>query len=105
MAHRMAYERFIGPIPNELLVCHKCDQPSCCNPGHLFVGTDADNQQDKKMKGRSLKGERCPTSKLTNERVLAIRLDDRTCKIVAADFGVDPMVISLIRRRKLWAHV
>lgn len=53
MSHRLVYEVFVGSIPKGLRVLHSCDNPPCCNPGHLSVGTDADNQADKVRKGRS----------------------------------------------------
>ena len=52
IAHRMAYERFKGPVPEELEVCHSCDNPSCVNPDHLFIGTTQDNAIDREAKGR-----------------------------------------------------
>jgi hypothetical protein len=51
-AHRIAYEKWVGPIPDGMLVCHKCDVKLCCNPDHLFLGTDEDNIMDCIKKGR-----------------------------------------------------
>lgn len=65
-AHRVAWILTYGPIPNGLLVCHKCDNPGCCNPYHLFLGTSKDNQIDSARKGRQ-------AAKLTEEDVLKIR--------------------------------
>lgn len=52
-AHRIAYELTHGPIPDGLVACHHCDNPRCCNPSHLFIGTVADNNADRERKGRS----------------------------------------------------
>lgn len=52
LAHRWAYESFIGPIPDGLYVLHHCDNPGCVNPNHLFTGTQADNVRDCEQKGR-----------------------------------------------------
>lgn len=72
--HRVAYETFIGPIPNGLFVCHHCDNPPCVNPSHLFVGTQTDNIRDKEAKGRGnhTSCQEHGSSKLTNRQVIKI---------------------------------
>jgi hypothetical protein len=52
-AHRAAYELWVGPIPEGMVICHKCDNPPCCNPDHLFLGTYVENMQDCSKKGRT----------------------------------------------------
>lgn len=66
-AHRLSYSLFVGEIPDGMHVLHKCDNPPCCNPDHLFLGTDAANTQDKIEKGRCPKGETLPQTKVTSE--------------------------------------
>jgi len=74
-AHRVSYFIFNHTDPGELLVCHACDNPSCVNPHHLFLGTSLDNNRDRKEKGRGryLSGEGIPWAKLTNTEITNIR--------------------------------
>ena len=78
-AHRLAYEVHVGPIPSGMMVCHTCDNPSCIEPSHLFVGTAADNNADKMRKGRYRPGgkphpgESNGRAKLTSRQVAGIR--------------------------------
>lgn len=109
MAHRWSYEHFVGPIPEGQHVCHRCDNRPCCEPTHLFVGTAADNIHDCIAKGRTnpALGEGHYAAKLTDDFIREIRrlAQDETQTDIARRFGVDPSTISLIVRRKRWAHV
>ncbi len=62
-AHRLFYEMYIGIIPDKFLICHKCDNPQCVNPGHLYPGTVQDNMNDMKDRGRSLTGDKNPAKR------------------------------------------
>jgi len=100
--HRFAFERYCGPIPPGLCVCHKCDVPCCVNPDHLFLGTRADNNTDMKQKGRQVKGIKHGLAKLTPEQVLAIR---NSTGSVAKRYSVSRHTIWAIRKRKAWQHL
>ena len=110
LAHRLAWTLTFGDIPAGLDVCHKCDNPGCCNPDHLFLGTHLDNMRDKVAKGRAsaLMGEDCPTAKLTNAAVIEIRrlrAEGWTLIRLGERFNTHLSNISLICRGKAWPHV
>ena len=108
-AHRIAFFLGTGQQPTGLHVCHKCDNKRCCNPQHLFLGTNADNMADLASKGLArspcLKGEENGRSKLTTQAVHAIRQSTETQTTLAKKHGVSQVRISQIQRRKAWKHV
>lgn len=95
--HRLAYESEHGPIPDGLYVCHTCDNPPCFNPVHLWAGTNAENQQDAKAKGRRASGERHPGHRLTTEQIAVIRASNGNQRVLAEQLGVSQSLISRIR--------
>lgn len=106
-AHRAAWILANGPIPDGIYVCHKCDNPKCTNPEHLFLGTPRDNMLDKKVKGRCIpppvhRGEAHHNAKLTSETVQEIRASGDSAKILSARFGVSEETIYRVRRGKSW---
>lgn len=109
---RVAYEIYLGPTENIIArgvkaVCHRCDNPRCVNPDHLFIGTYQENADDMVRKGRSSRacGASKGNAKLNDELVRRIRADSRTQGEIAADFGVHQSLISLVRARKKWRHI
>lgn len=109
-AHRVAWGQIYGKIPRGLRVLHHCDNPSCINPEHLFLGTDQDNVLDAFSKGRRFgpKGEKHGRSKLTDSQVLKIKRrlsSGELHKAIARDFGVRRQTISLIAEGKTWRHI
>jgi hypothetical protein len=109
LAHRVAWALVNGPIPKGLNACHKCDNPRCVNPAHLFLGTAADNVRDAKQKGRVCCGEAHCFARLDNKRVRAIRKiyasGEQDQYELADHFGVAVMTINRVVNWKSWCHV
>lgn len=101
-AHRVAYERAKGPIPDGLFVCHQCDNPRCVNPEHLFLGTTDDNMADMVAKGRSARGERHGRAKITADEASEIRESSLTCREAARHYGISKSMVSYIRQGVNW---
>lgn len=111
-AHRAAYELARGSIPEGMQVCHSCDNPLCCNPAHLWLGTNSDNVADRDAKGRQCKGEarsRVVPKKLTAEQVVEIRAkhDGRYGSAIrlAREYGVSATTIYGVIHSRSWAWV
>lgn len=104
-AHRVSYEMHKGVIPDGLLVCHKCDTPSCVNQDHLFLGTDAENMRDRDGKSRLAFGRRNGRAKLNDASAHEIRalvaagFSERN---IAAKYSVDRGTIRAIKSEKTW---
>lgn len=108
LVSRVSWEVHKGPIPEGVAVCHKCDNPPCVNPGHLFLGTRHENNTDMAMKKRTLNGERRPQSKLTDMQVDEIRRryanGDISQRALGEEFGVGQSSVSLIVSRSRRKH-
>lgn len=107
LAHRMSYDCFIAPIPDGMLICHKCDNRGCVNPDHLFVGTQTDNRNDMYGKGRGAdkRGERHHASKLTADDVAFIRTSGWRDIDLAKKFNVHKGTIRDARIGRNWKHI
>lgn len=107
-AHRWLYEHLHGPIPPKMEVCHTCDEPSCVNPAHLFLGTHAENMRDMVSKGRAdNRGARNGRAKLTDDDVSVIRRESTgrhgEGMEFARRFGVSSATISKVIRGDTWS--
>lgn len=111
-AHRVAYELTHGPIPPGLLALHRCDNPPCCNPAHLFLGTHADNVRDMDRKGRRRNtphhGGHNGMARLTASTVRLIRHEraqGATLSLLAKRFNVTMSTVSKVALGRSWKHV
>lgn len=103
-AHRIAYLLTFG-LPEDAIVRHKCDNPSCCNPTHLETGTHRDNVRDRVLRKRSAIGEEAGRAKLTEAQVLAIEAEEGSHYVLAAKYGVSRDNIRAIKKHRSWKHL
>lgn len=133
LAHRLSMSNAVGPIPAWLSVCHKCDNPACVNPSHLFLGTHSENMRDMCRKGRNgavtkpenfarglrqgahtkpesrVRGEKHGCSRLKEAEVIKIRYErefvGKTIESIAERYGVTRSAVGAILHRRTWKHV
>lgn len=120
LAHRLSYLLHYGILPKNLHVLHKCDNPSCVRPDHLFLGTDKDNARDCINKGRDTcfkkgmksvadnRGTKSKKSKLTEDKVIEIKIrlrENQTVASIARLYLISPSIISGIKNGYRWKHV
>ena len=106
-AHRFAKGCLEAAVDS--FVLHRCNNPSCCNPSHLYIGSKADNMRDCLAAGNHrcarLKGERHGRARLTTADVVAIRASTKSQRATAREFGVSPTCVSAIRLGINWRHI
>jgi hypothetical protein len=109
-AHRFSYLAYKGDISGGLFVCHLCDNKSCVNPDHLWLGTPSENMRDRDIKSRQArqKGEAHGGSKLSDSQIIEIRrnrANGLSMTAIGKKYGVAFQTISKIVNGKLWSHV
>ena len=116
-AHRFSWEIHNNQkLPHGMFVLHRCDNPECVNPDHLFLGTHQDNMNDKVAKNRQAKGdalknkkpargEKNGLSKLDDEKAMKIFLDDRPQRKIANEYGVTQVAVFYIKTKRTWKHI
>lgn len=100
--HRKTWEETYGPIPAGACVLHRCDNPPCQNPEHLFLGTRGDNNRDRNVKDRQATGRTHGKAKLTWSAVCRIREGRESGLKLAKELGVSHQAIYQVRNRKSW---
>jgi hypothetical protein len=106
-AHRVSFEIHYRGLKDGELVCHKCDNPSCVNPAHLFAGNNSENMRDMTVKGRrgDTRGRKNGAAKLTEDQVIAIIHDPRLHRKIAAEYAISQPHVSELKRGKSWQHL
>ena len=108
-ATRISYYIHNNIDPLGLCVCHKCDNPKCCNPNHLFLGTNRENIKDRDLKSRQAKGEKAASSKLKESDIKDIRekymTNGTSWRKLAREYGVHNRTIGKILHSNTWNHI
>lgn len=115
-AHRVSWQIHFGMIPDGLYICHRCDNPPCVRPDHLFMGTQTDNMHDAARKGRTAapasanplrypRGARHWNARLSEDQVRSIRASQESNRTLARRFGVSEGTVRRARSHEGWVHV
>lgn len=124
-AHRLSYSAFVGDVPSNLCVCHRCDTPACVNPSHLFLGTNLENIADRVKKGRTsrkpprdplalsrfmrantdrqARGEYHGSAKITRNIAMQIRNSPLSLRALSEEFGISERSIYGIKKGETWS--
>ena len=101
--HKFMWEYHYGKVPKGLMVCHKCDVRHCCNPHHLFLGTNIENLLDAGEKGRRINGIVRSGFKLKTKEALQIKNDDRSASVIAKEHNLNRSQVWKIKTGRRWA--
>lgn len=107
-AHRISWMIHKGNIPEGMYICHKCDNPKCTNPDHLFIGTHQDNDKDRDEKGRNVKGEDVESSILKDQDIKEIKTlltQGKSCLEISRKYDVSHDAIKRINKNETWKHI
>ena len=104
-AHRIAWKLFRGDVDPARHVLHRCDNPSCVNPDHLFLGDQASNMKDKVRKGRQNRGHNHNFAKLTEDQARSILSDRRDADAIACEFEISRATVQDIKSGRSWRHI